>query len=82
MLVAVLGYASRVDLRIAGICESRAALVATVGGGYAATLGVCREIENVAVAARAEENNIGGISFDFSRDEVADDNALWPLRRP
>ena len=76
LLVAVLGNAGRVDLRVAGVCEARAALVALESRSYAATLRVGGKIEYVAVAARAEQNRVGGVSFDFACYEIADDNAL------
>lgn len=52
LLVAVLRNAGGVDLREAGVCEARAALVAAESRRDAATLRVCGEVEYVAVAAR------------------------------
>lgn len=76
LLVAVLRNAGGVDLREAGVCEARAALVAAESRRDAATLRVCGEVEYVAVAARAEQNRVGGVSFDGAVYEVADDDAL------
>ena len=44
--------------------------------GDIAALGVGREIEDVAVAAGADHDDVGGPGFDGSRDEVAGDDAL------
>ncbi len=68
--------ARRVDLRVAGIREERPALVGTEGAGDVAALGVRGKIENVAVAAGAEEHRIGRVAADFAGDHVADDDAL------
>ena len=76
LLVAVLGNACRVDLREAWVCEAGAALVALERRRHAAALRVCGKVEHVAVAARAQQNRVGGIPLDLAGDEVADDDAL------
>ena len=68
--------AGRVNLRVAGISEAGATAVGAERRGDIAALGVGREIEDVAVAAGADHDDVGGPGFDGSRDEVAGDDAL------
>jgi len=65
-----------VDLRVAGIGETGPAAVRAEGRRDVAALGVGGEVEDVAVAARADHDDVGGPGFDGARDEVARDDAL------
>ena len=76
LVFAVDRNAGRVDLRVAGIGETGAAAVGAERRGDVATLGVGREVEDVAVAAGADHDHVGGPGFDGARDEVARDDAL------
>ena len=54
--------AGRVNLRVAGIGEERAALVGAPDGGDVAALGVGGEIEDVAVAAGGQHDGVGRVA--------------------
>ena len=64
------------NLRVAGVAEERAALVRAIRGGDIAPLGVRREIENVAVASRAEQDRVSGVAADLTGHHVPDHDAL------
>ena len=64
------------DLGVAGVGKEGAFAVSTPGGGHVAAHGVGGEVEDVAVAAGAEEDGVAGVGFDFAGDEVAGDDAL------
>ena len=73
------GDARGVDLRVARIGHEGAALVCPPRGGHVGVLGVGREVEDVAVAARAEEHGVGGVALVLTRGQVARDD---PARDP
>ena len=75
LVVAVDGDAGGVDLDIAGVGEGGAAAVADPGGGAVAVHGVGGEVVDVAVAAGAEDDGVGGIALELAGDEVAGDDA-------
>ena len=58
-----------------GIGERRAALVRAPDRGDVAALGVGRQIEDVAVAAGAEHDGVGGVRLDRAGHQVARDDA-------
>ena len=62
-----------------GVCKSGAAPIAAVCGRHVAALGVCRKVEDVAVAAGAQENRVGCIALNLAVDEVAHDYSLGVL---
>ncbi|MEY4033884.1 MAG: hypothetical protein RL492_1078 [Verrucomicrobiota bacterium] len=76
LVFAVHRDAGRVDLRVARVGETGAAAVGAEGRGDVATLGVGGEVEDVAVAAGADHDHVGGPGFDGAGDEVARDDAL------
>lgn len=67
---------SRVDLDVARVAKVSAAFVGTPScrdvGGHSGG----GEIIDVGVTARAKEDSVRGVSFDFARHEVAGDDAL------
>ena len=63
------------NLRETGIRERRALLVRAVGRGHVGALGVRREIEDVAVAARREDHRVGHVRLDRAGHHVAHDDA-------
>ncbi len=70
------GDASGVDLYIAGITEVSTAFVGTPCCGDVGGHGGGREIVDVGVTARAKEDSMCSVCFDFARHEVTGDDAL------
>ena len=64
------------DLGVAGIGECGAPLVGAPGGGHVGSAGIRREVVDVAVAAGAEQDGVGGVGRDLAGDEVAGDDPL------
>ena len=64
------------DLREAGVGEEGTTLVGFVGGSDVATHRVGGQEEHVAVAARAEQDGIPCVGFDFAGNQIAGDDAL------
>ena len=72
--------AGRVDLRVAGVGEQRAALVRPPRRRDVRALGVRRQVVDVAVAARAEDHGVGQVRLDLPVEQVAgDDPAGLPV---
>ena len=67
--------AGRVDLRVAGVGEQRALPVRPPGGRGVGVLGVGRQVEDVAVAAGAQQHRVGRVRGDLAGDHVAHDDA-------
>ena len=63
------------DLREAGIGEQRALLISAPDGRGVATLGVGREVIDVAVTARSKHHGVGCVRLNLAGDQVARDNA-------
>ncbi len=63
--------ARRVDLRVAGVPERGALLVGAPDRRGVAALRVGREVEDVAVAARREDDGVGDVGLDGARHHVA-----------
>ena len=74
--------AGRVDLREAGIGKECSAFMRAPDGGNVGALGVCRKIEDVAVAAGGENHSISDMGIDFTCDQVAGDDAARSCRPP
>jgi hypothetical protein len=72
LVVAGLGDAGGVDLRVAGVREEGALAVRAPDGGGVRALGVGGEEEDVPVAAGGEDHRVGGVRGDPAGDEVAD----------
>ena len=70
--------AGRMDLGEAGVRERGAALVGAPDGGDVAALRVGRQIKDVGVAARGEDDRVGGVGADLPGHEVACDDAARP----
>ncbi len=68
--------ARRMDLRVAGVAEARAALVGAPARRDVRTARVGREVIDVAVAAGREHHGVAVVPGDCTRLEVADDDAL------
>ena len=68
--------ARRMNLRVAGIGEARAALVGAPDGGGVRAARVGREIEHVAVTARREHDGVRVVPRDFAGLKIANDDAL------
>ena len=64
------------DLRVAGIPETGSALVGAPAGGDVGTPGVGGQIVDVAVTAGGENDRISAVPGDFTRLQVANDDAL------
>ena len=64
------------DLREARVGETGALLVGPPSGGRVGIAGVGREIEDVAVTARGEDDAVGRMAGDRTRVEIADNDAL------
>jgi hypothetical protein len=64
-----------VNLREAGVSEERAAPVGAPDGGGVRALGVGREIVDIAVAARGENDRIAQLHRKLAGDQVAGDDA-------
>src|SRR6266849_10764671 len=64
------------NLRVAGIRKVRAAAMRAPDRGRVRRLGVRRKIEDVRIAARAEDDGVGCKRFDSAVDEIARDDAL------
>ena len=64
--------AGRVNLRVAGMLRYGCALFVarTPDGGDVAALGVGREIENVAVTARGQNDGVSSVGGQFSGHKV------------
>ena len=75
LVVALDRNAGGVNLREAGVGEEGAALVGLVGGGDVAAHRVGGQEEDVAVAARAEQDGVPCVGLDFTGDQVAGDDA-------
>jgi hypothetical protein len=60
-----------VDLGEAGVGEERTALVCAPGGSDVAGLGIGREVEDVAVAARAQHDRVTRVALVGARHQVA-----------
>ena len=76
LVVAFDRNAGGVDLREAGVGEEGTTLVGFVGGSDVATHRVGGQEEHVAVAARAEQDGIPCVGFDFAGNQIAGDDAL------
>jgi hypothetical protein len=63
-----------VDLRVAGVAESGAALVGAPDRGRVAGLRVRREVEDVPVPAGGEHHGIAETARDLARHHVAHDD--------
>src|SRR6516225_522556 len=63
------------NLRKAGIGKKCTALIGAPDSSGVATLGVRREVEDVAVTAGGQDDGIAHVDFDFAVVEVAGDNA-------
>ncbi|CAB4960892.1 unannotated protein [freshwater metagenome] len=63
------------DLRVTGVREVRPALRGLPGGGRVGAHRVRREVEGVGVAARGDDDAVGGVALDRARDQVAGDDA-------
>ena len=70
-MVARHGDARRVDLRVAGVRERGALLVGAPDRGRVAARRVRGEVEDVAVAARREDDGVRRVGLDRARDHVA-----------
>ena len=70
--------AGRVDLGVAGVGEQRAPPVRPPRRGDVAALGVGRQVEHVAVAARGEHDGVGEVAAGLPGDQVAGDDAAGP----
>ena len=64
------------NLRVARIGEERALLVSAIRRGDVATLGVGREEEDVAIAARGQHHRVACVRRDFAGNEIAHDDAF------
>ncbi len=70
LVVAAHRDAGGVDLGEARVGQERAPAVGPPDGGGVAALGVGREVEHVAVAARGQDHGVGGVRLDLSGDQV------------
>ena len=68
--------AGRVNLHVARVGETGAALVGAPGGGDVGGHGVGGQEVHVAVAAGGQNHRMGGVFLDLAGDEVAADDAL------
>ena len=76
LVFACLRNACRMNLRVAGIREIRSAPMRAPDGSAIRGLGVCRQIENIRIAAGAEDDCIAGVSFNGASHEIARNDAL------
>ena len=67
--------AGRVDLREARVGEQGAAAVRAPGGGDVRSLGIGRQVVDVAVATRRQHHGVAGVAVDLSGHQVAGDDA-------
>ena len=67
--------AGGVDLRVAGVGHVGALAVRTPRGGDVGAHRVGREVEDVAVAAGGEHDDVGEVGLDLAGDQVAGDDA-------
>jgi len=70
------GDAGGVDLGVAGVGEEGAVFVGAPGGGGIGAFGVGGEVEDISVAACAEDHGVGGVRGDGTGDEIANDDAF------
>ena len=68
--------AGGMNLRETGIREERTFFVGAISRGDVASARVRRKIKNVAVAAGRKDDGVRGMGADFSRDQVARDDAF------
>ena len=66
------------DLGVAGVGEQRALAVRPPARRDVAALGVGRQVEDVAVAARGEHDGVGQVAAGLAGDQVAGDDAARP----
>ena len=64
-----------VNLGEARVGETGPALVCAPGGGDVATLGVGRQVEDVAVAAGGQDDRVRGVRLDRAGDQIAGHDA-------
>ena len=76
LVVATHRDAGRVNLRVARVCHVGAALVGAEGGHDIAAHGIGGEVKDVSVSAGGEDDGIGGVRGDFTRDEVTNDDSF------
>src|SRR5213075_301269 len=76
LVVAALRDAGRMDLRVAGIGEIGTAPMRAPDRGGIRRLRVGGEVEDVRVAAGAEDDGVAGVRIDRAGDHVAGDDAL------
>src|SRR5690606_10948986 len=74
LIVSLDWNAGWMDLRVAGICEVGAALVASPRRGHVAAFRIGREVEGISVPPRAQQHRVRGMSLQFAGRQVAADN--------
>ena len=70
--------AGRVNLGVAGVREERPATISAPDGRDVARFRVGRQVENVAIAAGAEQHGVGGVRLVFAVEQVAGHDAPGP----
>ena len=73
-MIATHGDTSGVNLGIAGVSKKGTTLVGSPRGRDVTPFGVSRQIKDIAITARRQNDGIGQMGFDFAGDHVTGHN--------